>query len=567
MKKYSFYIIILVLWASFVSCNDNFLDVNPTSHTDVDDAIWKDVNLTEAYIINLYTGIRMTEKEASQGERYIGFGRGFHWAMYASVTDEAVYSNDDQTYLVQRGQLSPSNYGWTSTVWGRSYRSIREANLALQHIDLTPVTPERLERLKAEIRFVRAFRYFDLLKGFGGVPVIGDRVTTLTDDDFSELYERKTIEETVDYIVQELDAVIGVLPNEPGGDWERGRATTPAAMALKSRLLLYAASPLYTGGADDIAKWTSAAAAAKAVMDLNKFSLVTNLSNNPSENYRLLFVSEPTQEDIFFREYTKTSPSMAMERMNAPNGYGGWGGNCPMQNLVDDYEMSNGLPISDDASGYDEQDPYTNRDPRFYATILYNGAPYRGRQIETFLPSGKDSPDGAEPWNTSPTGYYLRKFLKESITLDDWNNMGTATWRYFRYAEILLNYAEAQNEVAGADQSVYDAINAIRDRAGMPDLPIGLSKDEMRERIRNERRIELAYEEHRYFDVRRWLIAEVEENESAQGISIIKNGNTLTFTRKEALGSKSFEPKHYWFPIPIEEINISNHQLEQNPLY
>ncbi len=123
--------------------------------------------MTEAYIINLYTGIRLTEKEPSQGERYIGFGRGFHWAMYASVTDEAVYSNDDQTYLVQRGQLSPSNIGWMSTVWGRSYRSIREANLVLANITETPVSDERRERLKAEVRFVRAFRYFDLLKGFG----------------------------------------------------------------------------------------------------------------------------------------------------------------------------------------------------------------------------------------------------------------------------------------------------------------------------------------------------------------------------------------------------------------
>jgi hypothetical protein len=326
---------------------------------------------------------------------------------------------------------------------------------------------------------------------------------------------------------------------------------------------------LYTDEINDLSKWEAAAAAAKDVMDLNKFSLVTDLNANPAENYRLLFLEPPTtSEDIFSREYKNTSPSMAMERMNAPNGYGGWGGNCPMQNLVDDYEMENGLPIGDPASNYDPQDPYTDRDPRFYATILYNGAPYRGRQVETFLPGGKDSPDGVEPWNTSPTGYYLRKFLKESITLEDWNNMGTASWRYFRYAEILLNYAEAQNEAVGPDQSVYDAINAIRSRAGMPDLPAGLSPDEMRERIRNERRIELAYEEHRYFDVRRWLIAEDVENAPAQGISITKNGNgTLTYQTKVALGEKNFQPQHYWFPIPIEEVNASDGAIEQNPLY
>jgi starch-binding outer membrane protein, SusD/RagB family len=564
MKKLSLYISISLSILA-LSCDDNFLDVKPTSLTD--EAIWKDANLTEAYIINLYTGARLTDKEPSQGERYIGFGRGFHWALFASITDEAVYSNDDQTYLVQRGQLSPSNYGWTSTVWGRSYRGIREANLALSKISETPVTEERRQHLISEIRFIRAFRYFDLLKGFGGVPVLGDEVTGLNDD-FSDLYQRRSIQETVSYIVSELDAVIGKLPNEPGNNWQRGRATTPAAMALKSRVLLYAASPLYTNGTNDVSKWQAAASAAKAVMDLNKFQLVTDLDADPSENYRKLFVSPPTKEDIFFREYTNTSPSMAMERMNAPNGYGGWGGNCPMQNLVDDYETMDGLPITDPASGYDPQNPYVDRDPRFYATILHNGAEYRGRQVETFLPGGKDSPDGNEPWNTSPTGYYLRKFLKESISLEDWNNMGTATWRYFRYAEILLNYAESQNEAVGPEQSVYDAVNAVRRRAGMPDLPGGLSKEQMRERIRNERRIELAYEEHRYFDVRRWLIAEQVEDQPAFGISIRKNSNgTFTYTVKEALGGKNFEKQHYWFPIPMEEINATNSAIQQNPLY
>ena len=146
--------------------------------------------------------------------------------------------------------------------------------------------------------------------------------------------------------------------------------------------------------------------------------------------------------------------------------------------------------------------------------------------------------------------------------------MGTSPWRYIRYAEILLNYAEAQNEATGPDQSVHDAVNEVRNRAGMPDLPAGLSQTEMRERIRNERRVELAYEEHRYFDVRRWMIAEVVENQQARGMSITKNPNgTLTYTVKEALTGKSFSAKHYWFPIPVEEINASNGAVDQNPGY
>src|SRR5688500_14682709 len=242
--KYSIYVLI-ALACSVMSCDNDFLDVEPTTVTD--ETLWTDAALMEAYILNLYTGIRMAEKEANDGERNIGFGRGYHWAMYASVTDEAVYSNDDQTYLVQRGQLSPVLYGWTSTTWGRSYRGIREVNLALQNIDKTPVTADRRNLLIAELRFIRAYRYFDMLKGIGVVPLIGDCVTTLNDD-YSDLYDRKFSGETVDYIKSELEAAIAVLPQDPNGEWKRGRATSTAAMGLMSRLLLYAASPLYTGG-------------------------------------------------------------------------------------------------------------------------------------------------------------------------------------------------------------------------------------------------------------------------------------------------------------------------------
>jgi hypothetical protein len=321
-----------------------------------------------------------------------------------------------------------------------------------------------------------------------------------------------------------------------------------------------------------VQKWQNAANAAKDVMDLGRYSLVTNLDANPVENFRKLFVNQTaTSEDIFMRFYVPTSSSggraIPVERMNGPNGSGGWGGNGPMQNFVDDFEMSNGLPIDDVASGYDDQDPYVNRDPRFYATVVYNGLMFRDRPYESFLPGGLDSPDGNEPWNTSKTGYLMRKFMREDIDLNAWDDMGTSPWRYFRYAEILLNYAEAQNEAVGPDASVYDAVNQVRGRAGMPDL-VGLGQSEMRDRIRNERRVELAFEEHRYFDVRRWKIAMQVENEPAGGISITKAGDgTLTYAPKIALDGKKFEEKHYWFPIPLEDITASNNVLEQNPKY
>jgi hypothetical protein len=563
MKKLAY--IFLIVSVAFTSCEDDFLNVPSTDLSD--DLIWADPELAEKFIVDLYNGIRLTEKEQSRDEGAVGFQRGLHWALWSSISDEAIYSNDDETYLVQRGQLSPSLFGFTSTTWGRSYRGIREVNLALEKLPGLDITDERSTFLMAELRFIRAWRYFTLLKGFGGVPLIGDVVTDLGGD-YSALYDRNSISETIDYVISELNFAADGLPDRFNGDWDRGRATTEAALALKSRVLLYAASPLYAG-ADDPAKWQTAADAAQAAMGLG-FELVDDLDSDPSENFRKLFLVGPTKEDIFMREFNITSWTIPIERMNAPNGYGGWGGNCPMQNFVDDFEMANGMPIDDAGSGYDDQDPYTGRDPRFYATILHDGADYRGRNVETFLPGGQDSADGQENWNTSPTGYYMRKFLNEDIQLDDWNNMGTTTpWRYIRYAEVLLNYAEAQNEATGPNQSVYDAVDAVRERGGMPKLPVGLSKDQMRLRVRNERRVELGYEEHRYFDVRRWKIAMVTENEPAGRVVINKAGDgSLSYDySQEALSGKMFMNQHYWFPIPLDEINASGGKLEQNPDY
>ncbi len=560
------YVLILISSFLIVSCDEDFLEVDSPNLTD--QAVWSDPALTEAFILGLYTSVRIVDKEPGHNgeDTPAGFGRGFHWAMWCSVSDETIYSNDDDTYLVQTGQLSPSNYGWMSTTWGRSYRNIREVNLALSNIDTDDsVFEDDLKRLLvAELHFIRAFRYFELLRAFGKVSMMGDHVYSMNDD-FTPLYDRKEIPEVVAYILSELEMAIEDLPED-----NDARATKGAAMTLKSRLLLYAASPLYTGGSNDGQKWQAAARAAEQVMELGKYSLVTDLDEDKSENYRKLFVSQyATSEDIFLRYYASTGlgRSIPSERMNGPNGSGGWGGNGPMQNFVDDFEMSNGKAIDEPDSGYDDQDPYEDRDPRFYATVVNNGSMLRDRPYEFFLPGGMDSSDGNEPWNVSKTGYLLRKFMDTDITLNDWDYMGAIPWRYMRYAEVLLNYAEAQNEAVGPDDNVYNAINQVRQRAGMPPL-VGLSQDQMREKIRNERRIELAFEEHRYFDVRRWKIAMDVENREARAILIIKEDDgSLTYSPDIALRGKAFEEKHYWMPIPLEEILASNNVLEQNPGY
>jgi hypothetical protein len=285
-------------------------------------------------------------------------------------------------------------------------------------------------------------------------------------------------------------------------------------------------------------------------------------------------LSSDNNETIFQRLFTKNANHTHLEIANGPNGYGGWGGNLPLQNLVDDYEMDNGKAITEAGSTYDANNPYLRRDKRFYATILYNGAAYRGNVVESFIPGGKDSKDGPDNWNTTKTGYYLKKFMNDAYPLQNpWGNAGFQPWIYFRYAEILLNFAEAANEAGGADivpagstLSARTAINLIRSRTGiaMPDLPAGMSQSAMRDAVRYERRVELAFEEHRFYDVRRWKIADVTENKPAGGIIVTKTGNTFVYTPKIALDGRHFEKQHYWLPIPRAEIQASNNKIVQN---
>jgi len=547
---------LLILMAS--ACENNFLDVTPTDRIS-EVALTADSSLFEDYVINRYLGVRLQNKEADGTPP--GFGRGFEYAMWSTVTDESMYTNDDNTWLIQRGQLSPENLGIAGVLWGRSYRGIRECNYALSIIDDVEMSNTYREILRAEIKFIRAYRYFDLIRNYGGVVLLGDKVYNLEDDYSDEsIYERSSLKDCIDYVVSELDEAARKLPQEYTSAWEKGRATEGAALALKARLLLYAASPLYLDGGSDTDKWNEAAEAAKAVMDMNIYSLYPD--------YGSFFLSEDNSESIFSRYYVTGANHVCLEIAYGPNGYGGWGGATPFQNLVDAYEMDNGKSIDDPDSGYDPRNPYVNRDPRFYASILYDGAEYRGRKVETFIPGGADSKDGNSNWNTSKTGYYQKKWMDDNNPIDNpWNVAGLQPWPYIRYAEVLLNYAEAQNEATGPDQTVYDAVDEIRGRAGMPDLPGGLSQAEMRTCIRRERQVELVFEEHRFYDVRRWMIADEVENEPGYGIKITKAGDTYTYERIVALSGRSFETKHYWLPIPRDEILASDNLLKQNEGY
>lgn len=565
MKKYSFInCLALAGLLLMVSCKKDLLDIAPTDRVS-ETALLTDSSLFEDFVVARYIGTRLQDKEGDGTNP--GFGRGFEYAMWSSLTDESIYNNDDATWLIQRGLLAPENLGNAGVLWGRSYRSIRECNFALANLANVPMSAGHKALLKAELRFIRAFRYQDLIRNYGGVVLMGDKVYNLGDDlQDAALFTRSTIKESMTYALSELDAAAADLPLSNSDSWKTGRATKGAALALKSRLALYAASPLYAAGT-----WQDAASAAQAVISLNKYSLFQG-------GYGALFLDANNNETILARYYTKNAGHTHMEIANGPNSYGGWGGNLPLQNLVDDYEMNNGKPITDATSGYDAANPYVNRDKRFYATILYNGASYRGSTIDTYTPGGKDSKDGPDNWNTSKTGYYLKKYMNDAYPLQNpWGNAGFQPWYYFRYAEVLLNFAEASNEAYGPDvvptgatMSARSAVNLIRKRSSvdMPDLAPALSQDEMRTAIRYERRVELAFEEHRFYDVRRWKIANVTENKPAGGVTITKNGSgQFVYTPKTALDGRAFFNQQYWLPIPRAEIQASGNKIQQNTGY
>lgn len=487
-----------------------------------------------------------------------------------AATDDAISSNSTNTSVQQlaMGTYSSSNY--PDNQWSNYYTGIRQTNIFITNIDAVPLkgrlsngTP--FNRVwKAEAKFLRALFYFELLKRYGGVPLIGDKVYQLNDD---ISLPRNSFEECVNYIVSECDAIKDSLRTAPVDNGSVERPSNGAALALKARVLLYAASPLYNENnidpgnpltgytAYDVNRWQKAADAAQAVINLGVFGLMGNFKD--------AFLVQANKERIFIRQGGNDTK---VENANGPIGYttsANNGRTSPTQQLVDAFGMANGLSIGDLGSGYDETKPYLNRDPRFYATILYNGAPWLNRPVQTYQ-GGADKPGGVK--QQTRTSYYARKFMG--------NFENTAMYSevnhdhiLFRYAEILLNFAEAKNEFLTApDQDVYDAVEAIRKRAGLVpyQLSSNLSQDSMRVIIHNERRKELAFEEHRFYDVRRWKEAETTFNQQLQGNLIyLEASGKLTYQNMPVL-QMSFDKRMYFAPIPYNEV-VKNRNMVQNP--
>lgn len=500
-------------------------------------------------------------------------------------TDDAVPSTYNRpaenftkgTVTAQNNPEENPGNGYSLTVWGNCYYGIRRANIFLANINQVPVAAQTKQYWITEARFLRAYFYWELLKRYGGVPLLGDTVYGL--DDNIQL-PRNTFAETVNYIVSECNAIKPNMRPDPVSTSDWGRASKGAAVALKCRVLLYAASPLFNGGGvetdpvkkaltgyptADATRWQQVADACTEFQNLGYYALVASGTPNA---FTSVFTTKMSAEIIWAKQ---SSNNNNLENSQSPVGFiasntKSQGLTSPTQNLVDAFPMTNGLGINDAGSGYIATTPYTGRDPRLAATVFYNGLTWLNRATQTYE-GGLDKPNStAVSTVQTRTGYYLRKFL---------GNFGASTafsatshnFPIFRYAEIILDNAEALNELGQTENAVAQII-LIRKRAGITagasnryGIPAGISQANMRTLIMNERRIELAFEEQRFWDIRRWKTAPQVMTQNLTGVSIT-NGATPTFT-PTVVTTGIWNDRLYHMPIPYDEV-MKNPKLIQN---
>ena len=418
----------------------------------------------------------------------------------------------------------------------------------------------------------------ELVNRYGGVPLI-TKAYHLDDTDKVMDIKRNSYEECVDSIVKWFDDAAELLPVKYDSDLDFGRVTKVAALAMKSRMLLYAASPWW-----GVRTYKEAADASKEVIDL-----CGGDGNNLDPDYKGLFLNPLSNEIIFQRLYNQEFGHW-FDWENTPNGWSGYSATCVTQEMVDSYETDGGkFPDTDwyDGKTTTTVNPWENRDPRFYASIVCDGQKFRDREIQFWVnapekegekPSkgGLDSEFGRDNWNYSKSHYTIRKFMDETL-LNSWSDKGKQPWIYCRLAEIYLNYAEAMY-YCGNEEVARTYVNYVRERArnmvGAQEGSINMlpdvteSGEALLKKIQQERKVELAFEEHRFFDVRRWKIAESTQVGQFHGIQIVKNEDgTKEYSVINLGNERDFDAsKHYLVPIPNYE-RRKNSALEQNPGY
>lgn len=536
-------VILLLLMLGGFSCK-KFLEVS--SKEQISDAtLWTSTSNADLFLNNIYQGIPGPFNTPDPTENY---------------TDDAMNGiNGQQSRVLYANSLyTPSN---APNQWGQ-YLNIRKCNLFIEKVTNSAL-PEAWKRQRlAEARFLRAYYYMLLWTYHGGVPIITNVLNQNAQGD-EIFHERNTSAETFQFISDECASISDDLPLTA----ESGRVTKGAALALKGWCELFEASPLRNPDNDE-SKWAAAAATNKQLIDLSIYDLFSN--------YETMFLEANNNnvEVIFAKQYLGgTTLGGSREGFQGPWMVNGvqlaWGGVNPTQELVDEYAMANGLPISDPASGYDPQNPYLNRENRFYQSIVYDGSIWLGDEM--VMKQGAGSRNATDLSNTNEatnTGYYLRKGLDPQYAVNGNHQLSSANFIIFRYAEVLLSYAEAQNESSGPDQSVYDAINNVRARSQLPALQGGLNQEQMRTAIHRERRVELAFEERRWYDLMRLKLAENNLNGTLQAMLIEKvNDNWVYKVIPAPDGSRTFYAnKNYLLPIPQSAID-QNQKLFQNPNY
>lgn len=580
-----FYFVCIFLF----SCSDDFLDTKPTTEFPEED-VWKDPTLLDLYINDLYNRLP------------------WDWIRTSRSVDEGRSWDLGGDFDINNMLITPDNANWGD--WVGRYSVIRACNIFLENVDEIELSSE-FDQLKkdyaiGQVTFLRAWNYNLLVSYFGGVPLVLQSYSL--DDEFD--IERNTYSECIQFISDECDKAAEMLPIEWSGE-DKGRVTKGAALALKSRALLYAASDLHNnvsfysdfsdpellGYIDDrrIERWEQAKNAAKDVMNLGIYDLYEpnpNSTDEAIENYYDLFISEESIEDIFVRYFNASINKGVSAWQVQPVGYHGVEEIGAIVELTEDFEMADGSKFSrDNPEHYLE--PYKNRDPRFYATILHEGAEWRPRSSDLikYDSIGVLQAGMWEKWNEETnsideiygldsrnsmvysggynnTGTVMKKFVNKDIAVTDNTTQQDLTWRYIRYAEILLNYAEACIEL-GEENEARRYINLIRQRGGMP--PIDDIGEQLKERYRNERRVELVFEDHRFFDVRRWMIGE-KAYKQVHGVDIVYKLNTdkstadIPVINPISIMTGEWDDKAYFFPFSREEID-KNELLVQNPGY
>ena len=595
-KKYILYSCIIAATIGIFSCK-KVLDKNEDKSRLLDDTQWASEGNADIFINDLYSNVPDMYGQPEQFDNFTDDNDGgFYYASWKykqGIVDPAS-TNYALFGGAAVGVATISRFNWAAV-----YTQIRRCNTFIQKAEQykNNFSAAWYNKRLDEVRFLRAMHYGNLFLHMGGLPLIFKPQTT-TDDSTALYVPRSTYAQTFDFLVKTMDTILNnkyLAVKYSASQADAGRVTLGAALMLKAWLQLNAASPAYNattapGGADpnhlagfgnvDPTRWATAAASFKKFMDDwggpgKQYNLF------PEDSTLWYEANEYNSEVIFDRQYVANIKGSNYEQYGGPvyvlGTYYTWGNYNPTQELVDQFEMANGKSITDPTSGYDPQNPYVGRERRFYKWIVYDGAPYKMdwmpktdtiyTRIDKVRPSLNEIDFGST--DVGNTAYYFKKKLNPLYRPA--TGLSGANYIYYRYTEVLLGYAEAQNEAVGPDASVYNAINAIRARSNQPNLTAGLSQAQMRDAIRHERRVELCFENKRFYDIIRWRIADQVLSQDLHGMKITNtvpanNSGVWQYQVVSLNHPHVFNMKQYLQPIPQPTI-AQNTKLIQNPGY